>query len=210
MQPNRLLKEFKEHQPQQTEVSAKVPVNANELMATVQVWLYFSSSFFPRNLIVLQASDGLVHDAVTAEPPQRATNEHGTQQALSQRAHAAVKYFEAVVDDADLVQRVSHLLGEMMQSMGSAGDDTESFTVWSDIIAQELLDTRFFSSEVRDLVRDAGHAAIMRSINESLLRATSGELEGCVSISHSHSLQSAGDNEAVAHDVISGHDFSVL
>lgn len=154
---------------------------------------------------MLQACDGLVHDAVTAEPPQRATNEHGTQQALSQRA--AVKYFEAVVDDADLVQRVSHLLGEMMQSMGSAGDDTESFTVWSDIIAQELLDTRFFSSEVRDLVRDAGHAAIMRSINESLLRATSGELEGCVSISHSHSLQSAGDNEAVAHDVISGHDF---
>jgi hypothetical protein len=46
VQPNRLLKEFKEHQPQQTEVSAKVPVNANELMATVQVWLYFQFLLF--------------------------------------------------------------------------------------------------------------------------------------------------------------------
>ena len=159
---------------------------------------------------MLQASDISLDVVVTAEPPKRATNEQVLQQSISQRA--AVKYFEAVSDDGDLLQRVERLMSEMVQSMDSAdaGADDESFTVWSDIICQELLDTRFLSSEVRDAVRFAGHATIMRSINESLQRATAGELDGCVSISHLHSRQSSGDTEALAREVLSGSDSSVL
>lgn len=116
---------------------------------------------------------------------------------------AVVKYYEAVVADADAVRRFGAFAADMVRWMAIHDDvDTkhEYEAIWSDVVTQTLLDARLLSDELAEIVQVAEHAAIIQSLHVSLKRATAGDLDGSLSISYGFTQS----NESLARELLSG------
>ncbi len=129
------------------------------------------------------------------------TAAQATQQLRSHRA--AARFFEAVADDVDVLDRVGLLMKDMMQSIASDNvHSAETVATWRNLVSQELRDENYLSHEISEFVKLAGQALITQSVDVSLQQVLSTDLDAHFSMLHRH-LHS---HESLARDVLSGHD----
>ena len=142
----------------------------------------------------------LKDDDATSAIIQLETDAQTTQHSTSCRA--ATRFYEAAVNDDDVLRRVALLMSDMEEWMAAHNDADriQTLALWSDCISQELLDIPHLSDEMMEFMQ-AGHAAIVHSLTVSLQRATARDLDGCVSISGEY----LPSNESPAHEILSGH-----
>ena len=119
---------------------------------------------------------------------------------------AAARFFEAAVDDVDILHRVGLLMKDMVQTMASSDNvfGTESIEAWCDLFAKELVDEShesFLPNEFADLLKSAGHEAVRQSVDASLRLAAARDFDAYISIWHGHSDK----NESLAREALSGH-----
>jgi hypothetical protein len=125
---------------------------------------------------------------------------------------AAARFFEAIAEDADLLCRVALLLSDLEKWMDSVSSSNRNvfqpLDLLSDVVSQELLDTRHVSDEIANYIRIAGQDVIVQSLSAALQLVADPGLVGCVS----HELLQPHDRSKkhiFAYEVLSGHDLSM-
>jgi hypothetical protein len=151
-------------------------------------------------LTTLQNFNRFVEHVVTEDKTDTAS-QLIVQQLFSNRA--AARFFEAVVDDVDVLQRVGLLMKDMVQTMALSDhvDGTESLAAWCNLLTKELLDESFLPNQIADLLKSADYVAIRQSMDASLRHAAARDFHAYISILNGHSDTS----ESLAREVLSGH-----
>ncbi len=136
------------------------------------------------------------------EDNKPAIREQKIQKLRSQRA--ASRFFEAVGNNAHVLNRVGLSIGNMVQNMSScdSAGGPDSFAPCYNLVLEALLDEQVLSHELAECVATAGRAVISRSLDVSLPRATSEEFNEYISILHRQALSP----ESLAREVLSGDD----